>query len=106
MSLRRALIAALLLSAALLFPSFAAPSAVLACETYVSGYYTANGTYVQPHYRTCANSTVDDNWSTRGNSNPHTGAPGYGAPSYSPPSYSSPSYSSPSSTRCSYYWNC
>jgi|LakMenEpi03Aug12_release.lakeMendotaPanAssembly.Ray.scaffolds.fasta_scaffold1728646_1 major membrane immunogen (membrane-anchored lipoprotein) len=41
--------------------------------TYVNGYFKSNGTFVQGHYRTEANTTVTDNWSTIGNINPYTG---------------------------------
>ena len=67
-----------------------APSAA-ACETYVSGYYRADGRYVSGHHRTCANSSVSDNWSTRGNVNPYTGQPGYRSYDVPTPSYT-PSY--------------
>jgi len=43
---------------------------------HVRGYYRANGTYVAPYNRTAPNSTKDDNWSTKGNVNPYTGAVG------------------------------
>jgi hypothetical protein len=43
---------------------------------HVNGYYRSNGTYVAPYYRTAPNSTKADNWSTIGNTNPYTGAPG------------------------------
>ena len=39
-------------------------------DVYVSGYYRKNGTYVQPHYRSAPNSSVRDNWSYKGNTNP------------------------------------
>ena len=42
-------------------------------DTYVNGYYRKNGTYVAPHYRSDANGTKRDNWSTAGNVNPYTG---------------------------------
>lgn len=45
-------------------------------DTYVSGYYRRNGTYVAPHYRSDANNTKRDNWSTVGNVNPYTGRAG------------------------------
>jgi hypothetical protein len=45
-------------------------------DTYVNGYTRKNGTYVSGHYRSDANSTKSDNWSTRGNVNPYTGKPG------------------------------
>lgn len=45
-------------------------------DTYVNGYYRRNGTYVAPHYRSDANGTKRDNWSTAGNVNPYTGRAG------------------------------
>lgn len=45
-------------------------------KTYVKGYNRKDGTYVAPHYRTKANGTKNDNWSTRGNINPYTGKAG------------------------------
>jgi hypothetical protein len=99
--MRRVVIAAVLV-VALLASGAAVPPEALACGTYVSGYYRADGTYVSGHYRTCPNSTTWDNWTTRGNTNPYTGEPGYRSPYYTP-SYS-PSYSSPS--RCYFSWNC
>jgi hypothetical protein len=46
----------------------------------VSGYTHSNGTYVAPHYQTNPNSTQFDNFGTRGNYNPHTGAYGTRSP--------------------------
>ena len=43
----------------------------------VSGYYRKDGTYVQPYFRTAPNSTNRDNFSTKGNTNPYTGKPGW-----------------------------
>jgi hypothetical protein len=43
----------------------------------VSGYYRNNGTYVQPYFRTAPNTTNRDNFSTKGNTNPYTGKPGW-----------------------------
>ncbi|MBB2758627.1 UNVERIFIED_ORG: opacity protein-like surface antigen [Xanthomonas campestris] len=48
-------------------------SASVSAQTRVNGYHRADGTYVQPHYRSAANSTTLDNYSTRGNVNPYTG---------------------------------
>jgi len=45
-----------------------------------SGYTTQRGTYVQPYRATSPNSTDRDNYSTRGNVNPYTGAVGTRAP--------------------------
>jgi hypothetical protein len=42
----------------------------------VRPYVTKGGTYVAPHYRTNPNATRLDNWSTKGNVNPYTAAPG------------------------------
>lgn len=50
--------------------------AVNSHEHLVSGYTRANGTYVAPHYQTDPNGTRNDNFSTRGNINPHTGEVG------------------------------
>ncbi len=46
---------------------------IILADTYVRGYTKSNGTYVAPHYRSDANNTKSDNWSTRGNKNPYTG---------------------------------
>ena len=43
---------------------------------YVKGYYKSNGTYVSGYYRTVANNTVTDNYTTKGNINPYTGQKG------------------------------
>ena len=43
---------------------------------YVSGYTKANGTYVAPHYRSAPDGDTSNNWSTKGNINPYTGAVG------------------------------
>lgn len=53
-------------------------------DTYVNGYYRADGTYVQPYVRSDSNSTNWDNYSTQGNSNPYTGSEGTRARDYSP----------------------
>ena len=45
---------------------------------HVSGYERKDGTYVAPYERTKANDTVNDNYGTRGNYNPYTGATGTG----------------------------
>ena len=43
----------------------------------VNGYTRKDGTYVQPYFRTAPNSTKNDNFSTKGNTNPYTGKPGW-----------------------------
>ena len=40
------------------------------------GYTKKNGTYVAPHYKTKSNKSKHDNYSTKGNTNPHTGKKG------------------------------
>jgi hypothetical protein len=45
-------------------------------EHYTKGYTKKDGTHVQGHYQTNPNHTKNDNYSTRGNVNPHTGKPG------------------------------
>lgn len=45
-------------------------------SVWVNGYTKSNGTYVQGHYRTAPNNTVNDNYSTKGNINPYTGKKG------------------------------
>lgn len=42
----------------------------------VSGYTRKDGTYVAPSHATNPNGTRLDNWSTKGNVNPHTGKEG------------------------------
>ncbi len=51
-------------------------AAIAAGDHYVHGHVTRNGTFVAPHFQTNPNSTRQDNFSTRGNSNPYTGKRG------------------------------
>lgn len=87
---------AIIALAAIVLPAFA--------QTYVSPYTRRDGTQVEGHWRTAPNSTVDDNYSTRGNVNPYTGQAGteprsYERP-YQPPAsiYTPP----PTSQQCGY----
>ena len=48
----------------------------------VQGHTTSTGTYVPPHQQTNPNSTQTDNYGTRGNVNPNTGAVGTRNPRY------------------------
>lgn len=59
-----------------------------ATDVHVRGYQRQDGTYVQEHMRSAPDSTRDNNYSTRGNTNPYTGEAGHKAPdsSYSRPS--------------------
>ena len=87
-------------------------------HVYVNGYTKSDGTYVQGHYRTAPNSTINDNFSTYPNVNPYTGQQGTISPSYYydyTPSrsssnsnsyyntYTTPSY--PSNTKSDSYYN-
>lgn len=87
-------------------------------DTWVSGHYRSNGTYVEGYYRSSPDGDPYNNYSFPGNTNPYTGktATGnadtylknyYNNSSYSLPSYSSySSYSLPSTPTCplnSYY---
>ena len=47
---------------------------------YVQPHYNSNGTYTSGHYQTNSNSTQMDNYGTRGNYNPYTGATGTRTP--------------------------
>lgn len=67
----------LLLVAMFLLPSFA-----FAKDTYVNAYVKKDGTTVQSHYRSGADSTADNNYSTKGNTNPYTGKEGTKTPDY------------------------
>lgn len=42
----------------------------------VDGYMRNDGGYVMPHQRSAPDSSINNNWSTKGNSNPYTGARG------------------------------
>jgi hypothetical protein len=64
----------------------------------VSGYTRNNGTVVQPYYRSTPNNTTLDNYSTRGNTNPYTGAAGTRDP-YPTPSYTRPTYQQPTTNQ-------
>ena len=78
-------------------------------QVWVNGYTRSNGTYVQGYYRTAPDYTINNNWSTVGNVNPHTGQAGtvprsttysstyYTAPTYTPTyttTYTTPTYTS------------
>lgn len=52
-------------------------SFTFAKDTYVNGYRRKDGTYVRPHYRSTPDNSFSNNWSTKGNTNPYTGKPGY-----------------------------
>ena len=45
-------------------------------QTRVDGHIRKDGAYVPPHYRTNPDNSLQNNWSTRGNTNPYTGRQG------------------------------
>jgi hypothetical protein len=45
-------------------------------DVHVSSYTKKDGTYVQSHYRSSPDGNFQNNWSTKGNVNPHTGMAG------------------------------
>jgi hypothetical protein len=47
-----------------------------AADQFVHGYYRRNETYVAPYHRSPPDQTVTNNYSYKGNSNPHTGSIG------------------------------
>ena len=46
-------------------------------DVLVGGYFRRDGSFIQPHYRTSANESLFDNYSTKGNINPYTGKAGW-----------------------------
>lgn len=71
-------------------------------HVYVNGYTKSNGTYVQGHYRTAPNYTINDNFSTYPNVNPYTGKQGTISPTYN---YAPDNYRSKSNNNSNYYYN-
>jgi hypothetical protein len=65
-------------------------------QVKVKGYVTKSGTYVAPHQRTAPNNTINDNYSTYPNVNPHTGKVGTISPTNSKPISTKPKFYSPS----------
>jgi|KBSSwiStaDraftv2_1062776.scaffolds.fasta_scaffold1390795_1 hypothetical protein len=72
--MRRVLVVAGLLSALLIGATAQARSS--GGRVHVPGHTTKSGTHVAPHVRSAPNSTKRDNWSSKGNVNPHTGKAG------------------------------
>jgi hypothetical protein len=59
-------------------------------EVKVDSYYKSDGTFVQEHWRTAPDNSFNNNWSTVGNTNPHTEKVG--------------TKTSPSTTSSNYYY--
>ena len=49
-------------------------------DVWVDSYTRKNGTEVQGHYRSNADGNRSNNWTTQGNTNPHTGERGHKQP--------------------------
>lgn len=49
---------------------------LFAREVHVKGYTKTDGTYVDSYTRTAPDNTINNNWSTQGNTNPYTGIVG------------------------------
>ncbi len=49
-------------------------------DVWVDSYYQSDGTFVKGYWKSAANNTTLDNFSTIGNVNPYTGKPGYQRP--------------------------
>ena len=45
-------------------------------STHVNGYVKKDGTYVAPHDKSTPDQKFENNWTTKGNDNPKTGANG------------------------------
>lgn len=71
----------------------AAPA--LASDPYVQGHTRRDGTYVPPHYRSAPDCTLNNNWSTIPNVNPHTGQPGTRQPDWNQGYTPSPTFDAP-----------
>ena len=78
-------------------------------EVKVDSYFKSDGTFVQEHYRTAPDNSFNNNWTTVGNTNPHTGVvgtkifPSTSSSNYyykpSKPSYYTPNYYNNSTTK-------
>ena len=86
-SLMAMLMAVLSVSAFTVFTILLVITTLANADVYVRGYSRSNGTYVQPHYRSDPDGIRSNNWSYRGNVNPHTGE--IGTSNYSSESFTS-----------------
>ncbi len=79
--MKTSLLALAILSAAL-------PCTETPADQYVQPYVRSDGTFVSGYMRSEPNAYKFDNYSSRGNTNPYTGNPGYGRSEFTnPPSY-------------------
>ena len=70
-------------------------SGVANAQQHVRGHYRDNGRYVQPHYRSSADSSYNNNYSVRPNVNPYTGERGSLSPTMNDRAPSRSSFSNP-----------
>ena len=66
----------------------ATASTITLADQHVNGYIKHDGTYVQPYTRSTPDSSLSNNYSSQGNTNPYTGNRGSERNEYSnPPAY-------------------
>jgi hypothetical protein len=65
-----------LLSLIVAFLLFTFCGSICLADDYVRGYTRRDGTYIAPYMRSDRGSSHNNNWSVRGNTNPHTGKSG------------------------------
>lgn len=73
-------------------------SSLAFADTYVAPHIKSDGTYVHGHYKTDANNTRLDNYSSKPNANPYTGQKGAVDP-YAPPKNDDPYTTKPKKSR-------
>lgn len=76
-------------------------SSTVFAQVHVNGYTRRDGTYVQPHYRTAPDNSINNNYSTYPNTNPYTGQQGHVQPNNGS-SYQTPGYGSTYNKRRGY----
>lgn len=66
-------------------------------DGYTRGYYKQNGTYVNGYNRSTPNSSYNDNYKVKGNTNPYTGQDGTASRTYNDktPNYNKKTYGDP-----------
>lgn len=57
-------------------------ASIVYADEQVGGYTRRDGTYVQPHTRSTPDSSYNNNYNVRGNTNPNNGERGTSSPTY------------------------
>lgn len=72
---------------------------------YVRGYTKSNGTYVEGYTRSSPDSSYNNNYGVKGNTNPNTGSQGTASPTYNDrtPTYNTKTYGDPGYTTSNPY---